>query len=170
MCGGGTWKREVVQDHKVRSRRQHTRPCLPIAPVALTMQIVRLHRHSRIYRQQLWHAHEVSALLVGAPIAPTAHGETRPLTVLSPARYLWLYIIVLKGFLVYISDIFTAVTMLSTDSWSNAIFNSCSPDLHNGCVPIPFNVGKWLFFGCIIFSFLLVRLRGTSKACLHVDE
>lgn len=73
-------------------------------------------------------------------------------------RYLWLYIIVLKGFLVYISDIFTAVTMLSTDSWSNAIFNSCSPELHNGCVAIPFNIGKWLFFGCIIASFLLVSL------------
>lgn len=76
--------------------------------------------------------------------------------IVSLRRYLWLYIIVLKGFLVYISDIFTAVTMLSTDSWSNAIFNSCSSDLHNGCVAIPFKIGKWLFFGCIIFSFLLV--------------
>lgn len=70
-------------------------------------------------------------------------------------RYLWLYVLVLKSFLVYVSDIFTAVTMLTTKSWSNQIFNDC-PDLE-GCVAIPFNVGKWLFVGCIIFSFLLVR-------------
>lgn len=79
---------------------------------------------------------------------------------------MWLYIIVLKGFLVYVSDIFTAITMLSTESWSNSIFNSCPPDAHNGCVPIPFSIGKWLFFGCIIFSFLLVciRLVGIEKS------
>ncbi|KAK7470767.1 Potassium transporter [Stygiomarasmius scandens] len=68
-------------------------------------------------------------------------------------KYLWLYIIVLKSFLVYISDIFTAITMLTTSSWRNEIFNSCA-DL--GCVSIPYNVGKWLFVGCIIFSFLLL--------------
>ncbi|THH33657.1 hypothetical protein EUX98_g548 [Antrodiella citrinella] len=50
--------------------------------------------------------------------------------------------------------------MLSTDSWSNAIFNSCPPDQDNGCVYIPFKIGKWLFFGCIIFSFLLLAYEG----------
>ncbi|THV08666.1 hypothetical protein K435DRAFT_708645 [Dendrothele bispora CBS 962.96] len=68
-------------------------------------------------------------------------------------KYLWLYIIVLKSFLVYISDISTAITMLTTSSWRNEIFNTCQ-DL--GCVSIPYNVGKWLFVGCIIFSFLLL--------------
>ncbi|KAI0772712.1 hypothetical protein BC629DRAFT_735938 [Irpex lacteus] len=105
MCSGGTWKREVIPDHKfdfIDTREFTDNSC------GMRM------------------------------------------------KYLWLYIIVLKGFLIYISDIFTAVTMLTTKSWSNAIFNSCSPDLHNGCVAIPFNVGKWLFFGCIIFSFLLL--------------
>ncbi|KAI0347367.1 hypothetical protein BDW22DRAFT_1481012 [Trametopsis cervina] len=109
MCGGGTWKREVLPDHK--------------------FDFI----------------------------------DTREFTDNSfgmRMKYLWLYVIILKGFFVYISDIFTAVTMLSTDSWSNAIFNSCSPDLHNGCVAIPFNVGKWLFFGCIIFSFLLLAYEG----------
>lgn len=73
----------------------------------------------------------------------------------------------LKGFLVYISDIFTAVTMLSTTSWSNAIFNSCPEHSTNGCVAIPFKIGKWLFFGCICFSFLLVSyalLRSYHRA------
>lgn len=75
------------------------------------------------------------------------------------ARYLWLYIIVLKSFLVYISDIFSAITMLTTSNWSNEIFKQCANI--NGCVFIPFNTGKWLFVGCIIFSFLLVGLFPT---------
>lgn len=72
-------------------------------------------------------------------------------------RYLWVYILVLKSFLVYVFDIFTAITMLTTENWSNHIFDSCKADEDNGCVFIPFTVGKWLFVGCIICSFLLVR-------------
>ncbi|KZT66012.1 vacuole protein [Daedalea quercina L-15889] len=71
-------------------------------------------------------------------------------------KYLWLYITVFISFLVYISDIFTAVTMLTSTTWSNEIYNSCQQADHNGCVYIPFSVGKWLFFGCIVFSFLLL--------------
>jgi len=72
------------------------------------------------------------------------------------ARYLLFYGIVLKSFLVYMSDIFTAVTMLSTNDWSNQIQKSCNKTSTNGCVVIPFEVAKWLFVGCIIFSFLLL--------------
>jgi len=71
-------------------------------------------------------------------------------------RYLWVYILVLKGFLIYVSDIFTATTMLSTNGWSNQIFDSCPKDQETGCIFIPFPVAKWLFVGCIIFSFLLL--------------
>ncbi|KAF9482509.1 hypothetical protein BDN70DRAFT_829239 [Pholiota conissans] len=69
-------------------------------------------------------------------------------------KYLWLYVIVLKSFMVYISDIFSAITMLTTKNWSNEIFKNCANI--EGCVAIPFNTGKWLFVGCIIFSFLLL--------------
>jgi hypothetical protein len=68
---------------------------------------------------------------------------------------MWLYIIVLKDFLVYVLDIFTAITMLTSKQWSNQIFNDC-PKTKN-CVAVPFDVGRWLFVGCIIFGFLLVR-------------
>ncbi|KIY73641.1 hypothetical protein CYLTODRAFT_416671 [Cylindrobasidium torrendii FP15055 ss-10] len=68
-------------------------------------------------------------------------------------KYFWLYLIVLKSFAVYIVDIYTATTMLSSTTWSNEIFNNCE-DL--GCITIPFQTGKWLFVGCIIFSFLLL--------------
>ncbi|KAI9466817.1 hypothetical protein BJY52DRAFT_1161965 [Lactarius psammicola] len=77
-------------------------------------------------------------------------------------KYLWVYILVLKSFLVYVSDIFTAVTMLSTDSWSNNIFENCK-EQHSGCVAIPFSVGKWLFVGCIIFSFLLLAYEARKS-------
>lgn len=72
------------------------------------------------------------------------------------ARYVWVYILVIKSFLVYISDIYTATTMLTSDNWSNKIFESCKEK--SGCVAIPFGVAKWLFVGCIIFSFLLVSM------------
>jgi hypothetical protein len=77
-------------------------------------------------------------------------------------KYLWVYILVLKSFLVYVSDIFTAVTMLSTDSWSNNIFQNCKQQ-QSGCVAIPFSIGKWLFVGCIIFSFLLLAYEGRKS-------
>jgi hypothetical protein len=97
----------------------------------------------------------------------------------SACRYLWVYILVLKSFLVYVSDIFTAVTMLSTKTWTNQIFQNCTAV--RGCVAIPFSVGQWLFVSCIIFSFLLVRniptisnllnlMCLTDKACLRVAK
>ncbi|PIL37255.1 hypothetical protein GSI_00948 [Ganoderma sinense ZZ0214-1] len=105
MCKGGSWKREVVPDHKfdfVDTREFRDTGC------GMRM------------------------------------------------KYFWLYVGVLISFLVYVSDIFTAVTMLTTTSWSNSIFQSCPQHENNGCVYIPFSIGRWLFFGCVIFSFLLL--------------
>jgi len=82
------------------------------------------------------------------------------------AKYIFLFLIFFKSFAVYMSDIFTAITMLTTTSWSNQIFNECT-DKSSGCVVIPFNIGKWLFVGCIIFSFLLLGYEG-RKAKLIV--
>lgn len=79
-------------------------------------------------------------------------------TLICWTRYMFLYLLVLKSFLVYVFDIFTAITMLSSDTWSNHIFDSCQEDDDNGCVFVPFTVGKWLFVGCIIFGFLLVSI------------
>lgn len=79
---------------------------------------------------------------------------------LPSSRYMWLYIIVLKDFLVYVADIFTAITMLTSQQWSNQIFNDCPKT--KTCVAVPFEVGRWLFVGCIIFGFLLVRYKATT--------
>ncbi|KZP12143.1 hypothetical protein FIBSPDRAFT_836693 [Athelia psychrophila] len=76
-------------------------------------------------------------------------------------KYMFIYAIVLKSFLVYVSDIFSAITMLTTDGWSNQIFAQCQNE--TGCFFIPFSVGKWLFVGCIIFSFLLLAYEGRKS-------
>ena len=55
--------------------------------------------------------------------------------------------------------------MLTSKGWSNKIFTACQDP--RGCVAIPFEVAKWLFVGCIIFSFLLVRTHISHLAqCL----
>ncbi|KAF8631585.1 hypothetical protein AX15_002335 [Amanita polypyramis BW_CC] len=69
-------------------------------------------------------------------------------------KYLFLYAVVLKSFLVYLSDIFTAITMLSTKDWSNQIYKRCSE--LQGCVFVDFTTAKYIFFGCILFGFLLL--------------
>jgi len=70
-------------------------------------------------------------------------------------RYLWLYLLVVKSFLVYVSDIYTAVIMLTSQDWTNTIFTSESCK-DRDCSIIPFKYGKWLFVSCIILSFLLL--------------
>ncbi|KZW04457.1 hypothetical protein EXIGLDRAFT_600125 [Exidia glandulosa HHB12029] len=78
-------------------------------------------------------------------------------------RYFWLYILIIKSFLVYLSDIFTAITMLSSNQWSNQIFDSCPPTEENGCVFIPFETAKYLFLSCIGFSLLLLAYEARKS-------
>jgi len=77
-------------------------------------------------------------------------------------RYTWLYILVIKSFLVYVSDIFTAVTMLSTNNWTNNIYSKCNTS-PNCTIIVNFDISKWVFVGCIIVGFLLVAYE-TRKA------
>ncbi|KAI0049643.1 hypothetical protein FA95DRAFT_1556738 [Auriscalpium vulgare] len=162
MCGGPAWKREVVADHKFDfiDTREFTNN-----DFSTRLKYVVYPTFSRFGCGQC-PGNVLRALATQRPaLSPTLspsrdlkdrHGHLRSLIPL--CRYLWLYILVLKSFLVYVLDIFTAVTMLTTKSWSNQIFNNCKQV--QGCVPIPFNVGKWLFVGCIIFSFLLLAYEG----------
>ncbi|KAG8865341.1 hypothetical protein FRB96_000231 [Tulasnella sp. 330] len=75
-------------------------------------------------------------------------------------QYMWIYILVLKSFLVYLSDIYTAATMLTSTTWTNTIYNRCPA---NECPTISFSVGKWIFVGCIIFSFLLLAYEAQKS-------
>jgi len=86
-------------------------------------------------------------------------------------RYLWLYIVVIKSFLVYVSDIFTAVTMLTTNQWTNNIYEKCNVPQASCTININFSAGKWIFVGCIILGFLLViyEARKARKIILSRD-
>ena len=71
----------------------------------------------------------------------------------SDYRYAWVYILVLKSFGVYAADIYTAVAMLASNRWSGSILSKAGDST---AVQVPFSIGKWIFTGCIIFSFLLL--------------
>lgn len=75
-------------------------------------------------------------------------------------QYMWLYVILVKSFLVYLSDLYSAITMLTTKTWSNNIFARCQQAKLNNCVVVDFSVGKWIFVGCIIFGYMLLVYEG----------
>ena len=60
-----------------------------------------------------------------------------------------------KTVAVYIADIYTAIALLASNRWSNSILQS---DAAQGSTTlnVPFTIGKWVFTGCIILSFLLL--------------
>lgn len=70
-------------------------------------------------------------------------------------QYAFLFALVVKSFAVYIADIYTAVTLLALNHFNGNIYNKVqnSPD---NTVPVPITYSKWVFFGCIVFSFLLL--------------
>ncbi|KAL7416974.1 hypothetical protein BDY24DRAFT_376092 [Mrakia frigida] len=86
--------------------------------------------------------------------------EYHSTTFFTRLRYVWLYIMVLITVGVYCANIYTAVTMLVADGWQNSIFGKCVEEC---AVKISVDVGKWIFVGCIIFSFLLLGYE-THKA------
>jgi hypothetical protein len=55
--------------------------------------------------------------------------------------------------------------MVTTHNWSNDIFDSCPKSIQDtgGCVAIDFNIGRWIFFGCVIFGFLLVAYEARKS-------
>jgi len=68
-------------------------------------------------------------------------------------QYIWIYVLVVKSFLVYASDIYTAVVLLASNKWSGQLLEDAGD---SKTIRVPFNIGKWIFTGCIIMSFLLL--------------
>lgn len=78
-------------------------------------------------------------------------------------RYMFVYVLVAISFLVYLSDIYTAATMISSQKWSGSIFNKCN-SANGDCIVIDFKIGRWIFVGCVAFSFLLVCSQPLGEA------
>lgn len=61
--------------------------------------------------------------------------------------------LVIKSVGVYCADIYTMVLMLASGHWAGSILEKSGG---SSAVQVPFSIGKWIFTGCIIFSFLLL--------------
>ncbi|GAA6017344.1 hypothetical protein JCM10207_005601 [Rhodosporidiobolus poonsookiae] len=73
--------------------------------------------------------------------------------------YGWLWLMFAKSIAVYVADIYTLVALLASNRWSASILQSDAAKADkasSNVLEVPFSIGKWIFFGCIIFSFLLL--------------
>lgn len=75
-------------------------------------------------------------------------GDFKSSSCWAPFSYVILYISILISFAVYGVDTFTAVNLLAFSRWASQI----KPE-------IPFHISKWIFAGCILFSFVLLIFR-----------
>ncbi|KAF9106086.1 hypothetical protein BGX29_010548 [Mortierella sp. GBA35] len=71
-------------------------------------------------------------------------------------RYMLVFVVIIRGILVYCSDIFTAVNLLSNEN-PDSFIPSKGLELVGG-IKLPFDVYKYLFTGCIILGLLLLAL------------
>ncbi|PWN54090.1 hypothetical protein IE53DRAFT_38954 [Violaceomyces palustris] len=85
--------------------------------------------------------------------------------VLTRFRYAILFALVVKSIAVYIADIYTAVTLLAFGHFSGNIYDRVQNDPENK-FRVPINYGKWIFFGCIIFSFLLLAYEAHKSRAI----
>ncbi|UZJ51631.1 hypothetical protein CBS101457_000951 [Exobasidium rhododendri] len=69
-------------------------------------------------------------------------------------KYAFLYLNIIKSFAVYVADIYTAITLLAFHHFNGSIYDRVEDSVNT--VSVPFVYGKWIFTGCIIFSFLLL--------------
>ncbi|KAI8880033.1 hypothetical protein K501DRAFT_255702 [Backusella circina FSU 941] len=72
--------------------------------------------------------------------------------------YMFMYVIILKGFLVYVADIWSAVSLLVVGQTNENMDAAIPPD-----------VSKWIFLGAIMISFILLfwdirKSRGIIKS------
>ncbi|BGP28077.1 vacuole protein [Rhodotorula toruloides] len=60
---------------------------------------------------------------------------------------------------VYVADTYTLIALLASNRWSGQILQSeaAQGDTNaSNVLEVPFNIGKWIFFGCIVLSYLLL--------------
>lgn len=80
-------------------------------------------------------------------------------------RYGLLFALVIKSIAVYIADIYTAITLLAFNHFNGSIYNRVQDNPDN-TVKVPIQYGKWIFFGCILFSFLLLAYEAHKSRAI----
>jgi len=78
-------------------------------------------------------------------------------------QYCFLYVLVIKSVLVYASDVYTMVLLLASNHWAGSILESSGG---SSAMNVPFKIGKWIFFACIIFSFLLLAWEAKKSRAI----
>ncbi len=80
-------------------------------------------------------------------------------------KYAFLFIMVVKSFAVYVADIYTAVTLLAFGHFSGSLYDKVQNDPDNN-FRVPISYGRWIFSGCIIFSFLLLAYEAHKSRAI----
>ena len=123
MCDGARWKREVVPNHEVSTI------------ILCVCTAIDNHLHSLISSTHM----NPQTMNLSCVWSKLLYLIVLSITIYTLARYLlWLYIVVFKFFLVYVSNIFSIITMLTTSSWSNKIFAWCQTTNGSSCIHVPF--------------------------------
>ncbi|KAG0032065.1 hypothetical protein BGZ81_011742 [Podila clonocystis] len=76
--------------------------------------------------------------------------------------YMMVFAAIIRGILIYCSDIFTAVNMLTNSNINGTLFTSAKDggiELGVAHLKLPLDVYKYLFTGCIVLGFLLLALE-----------
>ncbi|CAD6892743.1 unnamed protein product [Tilletia controversa] len=81
--------------------------------------------------------------------------EYRDTGIMSQLKYALLYANMAKSVAVYLADIYTAITLLAIGHLTGTLYTEAQKDQGN---PLSVSVDyvRWIFTGCIIFSFLLL--------------
>lgn len=80
-------------------------------------------------------------------------------------KYVFLFAMVVKSFAVYVADIYTAVTLLAFGHFSGSLYDKVQNDPENN-FRVPISYGRWIFSGCIIFSFLLLAYEAHKSRAI----
>jgi len=72
-------------------------------------------------------------------------------------QYMLVFATIIRGILVYCSDIFTAVNLLTNTNKDSFVSEGSSVGIAD--IKLPYSAYKYIFTGCIIFGFLLLGLE-----------
>lgn len=75
-------------------------------------------------------------------------------------RYALMWLLVIKSFAVYIADVYTAVTLIAIGHFRSSIYDTCADSQASSNIYVPIAYARWIFFGCILFSFVLLLYEG----------
>ncbi|GAA5983034.1 hypothetical protein JCM10908_006874 [Rhodotorula pacifica] len=77
----------------------------------------------------------------------------------SRLSFTWLWTTFIISIAVYVADVYTLVALLASNRWAGQILQTQASESDSGSnrhiLLVPFKIGKWIFFACIIVSFLL---------------